>query len=117
MKVSTLRIPCRCLIESEKFYTEKLGLTKVFGTVSEGYIVFQIDNAQLLLELEEKGEFESARFLGFSIEVSNILQLYNTLTERGVLFTGPPEKQSWGGLMTHIIDCNENTFSFIQGSS
>ncbi|AXN30722.1 hypothetical protein CKF94_06270 [Vibrio coralliilyticus] len=114
MKINTMRIPCRCLIESEKFYTEKLGLNKVFGSPEEGFIGYQLENVQVLLEGEESGEFEAGRFLGFSLEVKNIRSFYETLTARDVEFTGPPEKQLWGGLMTHIVDCNKNSFSIVQ---
>lgn len=114
MKINTMRIPCRCLIESEKFYTEKLGLNKVFGSPAEGFIGYQLDNVQVLLEVEEKGEFEAGRFLGFSLEVKDISAFCETLTGKQVEFTGPPEKQFWGGLMTHIVDCNNNSFSIVQ---
>lgn len=114
MKMSMMRIPCVSLNESEAFYTEKLGLKKIFGSITEGFIGYQLDNIQLLLELEEKGEFECGKFLGFSLEVEEIYSYYEFLKERGVEFTGPPEKQFWGGLMTHIVDCSKNTFSIVQ---
>lgn len=114
MKMSMMRIPCIQLDESEAFYTQKLGLQKIFGSASDGFIGYQLDNVQLLLEEEEKGEFESGHFLGFSLEVEDIFSFFTLMNERGVEFTGPPEKQFWGGIMTHVIDCNKNTFSIVQ---
>ncbi|USD43211.1 VOC family protein [Vibrio sp. SCSIO 43135] len=114
MKLNTLRIPCADLNESEVFYTEKLGLTKVFGSVADGFIGYQLENVQVIIEPEESGEFESGRYLGFSIEVENLADFYARLSECGVEFTGEPEPQFWGGLMTHVIDPSKNTFSVVQ---
>ncbi len=114
MKMHMMRVPCIDLTESEQFYSQKLGLDKIFGTADDGFIGYQLDNIQLLLEIEEKGEFECGTFLGFSLEVDNIDIFYATAQKQGVHFTGPPEKQSWGGLMAHIIDSSKNTFSVVQ---
>ncbi len=114
MKVNTLRIPCRDLAESENFYTNLIGLKKSYGSQKEGYIGFKIENADILIENEEEGEFESGRYLGFSIEVPDIHEFYRASTSKGVMFTGPPEPQAWGGIMTHVEDCNGNSFSVVQ---
>ena len=66
MRMNMMRIPCLNLKESDIFYTEKLGLNKIFGSEDDEFIGYQLDNIQLLLELEEKEEFESGRFIGFS---------------------------------------------------
>ena len=54
------------------------------------------------------------RFLGFSLEVKDMDNLYQKSIELGIIFTGPPEEQVWGGIMTHVIDCSGNTFSVVQ---
>lgn len=109
-----MRIPCKNLKEAGRFYSEKVGLTKSFGSAENGFIGYDLDNVQVLLELEEIGEFECGRFLGFSLETENIDKYYKESKRKGIVFTGPPELQSWGGLMTHLIDCSENTFSIVQ---
>lgn len=114
MRVSTIRIPCRDLSLSEDFYSSKLGLKKIFGSVQKGFIGYQLDNAQIIIEPEEKGEFECGRFLGFSLETTNISSFYSSKIEAGVTFIGEPKKQNWGGIMTHILDCNGNSFSVIE---
>ena len=117
MKLNTIRIPCTSLKESEVFYTEHLGLLKLFGSEAEGFIGYKLDNVQVIIEPEEKGEFESGRYLGFSLEVEDINAFYARLKQEGVEFTGAPEKQFWGGIMTHIVDPNKNTFSIVQVES
>jgi len=114
MKLCVVRIPCRELEKSLDYYSHKLGLEVVFGSVSDSYIGLAIENAQIILEPEEAGEFESGRYLGFSVSVPDLDAQYNEMSARGVQFTGPPERQSWGGSMTHIIDPNGNSFSVIQ---
>ncbi len=114
MKLSTLRIPCENLKNSELFYSNMLDMNKLFGSETEGFIGYQLENIQILLELEEKGEFECGRYLGFSLEVDDINEFYLVSKGKGVTFTGTPEKQAWGGLMTHVVDCNQNSFSIVQ---
>ncbi len=114
MRVNTLRIPCRELVESADFYAKALDLPVAFGTPSEGYVGFQLDNAQILLETQARGDFECGRYLGFSIEVDDVMAFHHACCQRGVTFTHPPEEQAWGGIMTHLEDCNGNTFSVVQ---
>ena len=100
MRMNMMRIPCLNLKESDIFYTEKLGLNKIFGSEDDEFIGYQLDNIQLLLELEEKEEFESGRFLGFSLEVKDMDHFYQKSIELGIIFTGPPEEQVWYGLFS-----------------
>ncbi len=114
MRMGMMRIPCRDLAESENYYTNIFGLMKIFGCVRDGYIGYALDNIDIMIEPEEKGEFESGCFLGFSLVVKDINKFYKSYLAKGIKFTGPPEKQSWGGIMTHVIDCSGNSFSIVQ---
>ena len=114
MRMNTMRIPCKDLRESENYYTNILGLNKIFGSTEEGFVGYQLDNINILIELQEQGEFECGNFLGFSLEVDDIDWFYNKSLGKGIKFTGPPEKHIWGGIMTHIEDCSGNTFSIVQ---
>ena len=114
MRICAVRIPCHDLEECSLFYETAIGLTKAFGGIEQGYVGFQLENSQLLVEPQEQGEFECGRYLGFSVEVEDIYLFYSECQKRGVTFTGPPEAQHWGGVMTHAKDCNGNTFSVIQ---
>ena len=44
----------------------------------------------------------------------DVFNFYQKSIELGIIFTGPPEEQVWGGIMTHVIDCSGNTFSVEQ---
>ena len=114
MKLNAVRIPCGGLEESHRYYVDCIGWPEVFGSPEEGYIGFDLDGALALLEPEETGEFESGRYLGFSVSVPDLTLFYKEARKRGVSFTGSPEPQSWGGLMAHIIDNSGNTFSIVE---
>jgi predicted enzyme related to lactoylglutathione lyase len=115
MRVNTIRIPCSDLKLSEAFYSVLLGRTKAFGGEEEGYVGFDLDNVTILLELEEAGEFEAGRYLGFSIEVDDIERLYRELKDR-IAFVAPPEKQPWGGTMAHVEDTSGNSLSIVEAA-
>ena len=114
MRLNTIRIPCLLLDEAERYYNVLLDLEKTFGSVQERYIGFRLENVTVLLEPVEEGEFEAGRYLGFSLETEDIESFYDTMKNQGVKFTGSPEKQVWGGVMTHIEDCSGNVFSIVQ---
>ena len=114
MRMGMMRIPCGDLAKSEIFYSDKLGLQKTFGGSADGYIGYSLENVDILIEPEEKGEFECGRFLGFSLVVEDIGQAYKSFLTKGIEFTGSPEKQIWGGIMAHIVDNSGNSFSLVQ---
>lgn len=115
MKLDTIRIPCKDLAVSEAYYSDAVGWSKEFGSPEDGFIGYSLENATVLLELEEVGEFESGGYLGFSVAVNKLQEYYLGGIKRGIEFAGPPMKQEWGGTMTHIRDCSGNTFSIVEG--
>ncbi len=114
MKLNAIRIPCKALSQAEAFYTNIVGWHKLFGSHQEGYIGYDLGHSIALLELEEPGEFETGRYLGFSVSVPDLAAYYTEAEQRGLTFTGPPEAQNWGGLMTHVRDCSGNTFTIVE---
>ena len=69
MRMNMMRIPCKDLKESENYYTHILGFNKLFGSIEEGFVGYRLDNIDIMIELQEPGEFECGNFLGFSLEV------------------------------------------------
>jgi predicted enzyme related to lactoylglutathione lyase len=113
MRIHTIRIPSLDLGASEGFYSRLFGSGKTFGDETQGYIGFVLENVSVLLEPVESEEFEGGRYLGFSFEVPDIFSFYNHFKD-GLHFTGPPKKQAWGGIMTHVTDTSENTLSIVE---
>ena len=114
MRLHTLRIPCNDLAASEEFYSNLLGFEKVHGSASAGCVGYKIENSNILLEPEEAGEFEAGSYLGFSLEVPDLDQFYEACSTRGGKFLSPPERQAWGGVMTHLLDPSGNSFSIVE---
>lgn len=98
---------------SETFYSLLFECGKTFGDPDQGYVGFVLENVSVLLEHTEAGEFEAGRYLGFSLEVPNIMKFYEKLKGE-VSFTGPPENQPWGGIMTHVTDNSGNILSIVE---
>ena len=113
MRIHTIRIPCTDMNDSESFYSMLLGQEKSFGDTSHRYIGFVLENVSVLLEPIEVGEFEAGRYLGFSLEVPDIHEIYDKLSGMAN-FTGPPESQPWGGMMTHVSDSSGNILSIVE---
>lgn len=113
MRLHTIRIPCADLDQSAAFYAKLLEQDASFGSSSLGYIGFRLENVTLLLEGAEPGEFECGRYLGFSLAVADIAGFHARLAQ-DIAFTGPPEEQVWGGVMTHVRDLSGNTLSIVQ---
>jgi len=116
VRIHTIRIPCVDMTHSEKFYSRLVGSGRTFGDSDQGYIGFVLENVTVLLEPVEVGEFEAGRYLGFSLEVPSIMEFYEGLKDE-VQFSGPPENQPWGGIMTHVTDSSGNILSIVEVSS
>ena len=54
------------------------------------------------------------RFVGASLAVDDIQHVFERLRSNGVRFTGAPERQPWGGLMTHFHDPDGNVLTLVQ---
>ena len=114
MKLDTLRIPVTSLASAVTTYSTVFDMTPTFGSVDEGFVGYRLSNVTVLLELAEKGEFEAGRYLGFSLEVDNLQPTFELLSEKGITFVHPPQRQDWGGLMTHVVDDCGNSFSLVE---
>ena len=51
--------------------------------------------------------------VGISLMVQDIDQTYEELVAKGVQFTAPPEKQSWGGVFAHMQDQDGNVLTLL----
>ncbi len=114
MRVQALRIPCKDLAQAERFYARALGRAKAFGDAGQGFVGFALDNVTVLIEQQDPDEFESGRYLGFSLAVDDIDNYYRQGVDDGLPFLHPPERQAWGGTMTHLRDDDGNVFSIVQ---
>lgn len=119
MKLSAVRIFVRDLEPAKTFYAEVLGLPLKLHGASFGFCQFDVGGADLLLETikpEEPPEDQAlvGRFTGVAFDVEDIEAEHERLAERGVVFTGLPEKQFWGGIMATFKDPEGNELQLVQ---
>ena len=104
-----------------RFYTETLGIPTTYRSNDIGWAQLATGEAQLALERVRPGDDEAqglvGRFVGVSLEVSDIYETHRELAERGVQFASPPEKQPWGGVLAHLRDPDGNVITLLGRSA
>jgi len=97
-----------------EFYESKLGLERKFYSEEFGWAEFDVGGPVFGVERVAKDDADGSkhvgRFLGVSLQVDDIQKTYEELTAKGVEFTSPPEKQSWGGTLAFVKDPDGNEF-------
>jgi predicted enzyme related to lactoylglutathione lyase len=100
-RIKFIGIPVRDQERALSFYTEKLGfrvLTDQQFSPTQRWIELTIPGAEtgVVLFTPDGHEDRIGTFVNTSWEVDNIETTYAELTEKGVEFIGPPQKQPWG---------------------
>lgn len=119
-KLYAVRVFCTKWNEALAFYRDKVGLPVYFESEEQGWAQFDLGGVYLGLERCDRDDPETrdlvGRFVGTSIMVDDIDAVYAQLTDRGVEFLGPPERQSWGGVLLHLKDPDGNVITLLGGS-
>lgn len=119
MKLSALRVFVRDLPEAKAFYRDVLGFAVKVDGAAYNFCLFEAGTADLLVETvpdgsprEEQGLV--GRFTGASFDVEDIGAAHLALQEKGVMFTGAPERQYWGGTLATFKDPSGNELQLVQ---
>ncbi|MGD8415783.1 MAG: VOC family protein [Pseudomonadales bacterium] len=103
--------------ETVAFYRDVVGFPVAFIGEAFGWAEFDLGSARLGLERCDPDDPEAqslvGRFLGVSVAVDDIQATYEALTEKGVPFLGPPERQPWGGTLAHFSDPDGNVVTLL----
>jgi lactoylglutathione lyase len=83
-----------------KFYRDVLGLTSKFE--SPGWSEFVTGETTLALHLASDKNPAGKVELGFT--VADVEVFYREMSARGVLFSVPPKKQDFGGVLAQFVD-------------
>ncbi|WP_426415630.1 VOC family protein [Aestuariirhabdus sp. LZHN29] len=111
--LNAVRVFTRDFDNALAFYEETLGLDVSSCDEEAGFALFDTGPAKLILEqLDEDSELVG-RFSGVSLAVDDIHAEYDELDHLGVQFTGPPEQQSWGGWLVHLLDYDNNIITLV----
>lgn len=119
MNLNTARVFVRDIVLARRFYADALGLKLHAQDAAQGYCVFNAGNCELVLEsVSEAAPAERqalvGRVTGLSFLVPNLHVAHQDLRSRGVVFVGPPERQSWGGTVASFRDPDGNQFQLVQ---
>ena len=100
-RIKFLGIPVQDQDRALSFYTEKLGLrvfTDQHFSPTQRWIELSIPGAEtgIVLFTPEGQEDRIGTFVNTSWEVDDVEKTYAELQNKGVEFTGPPQKQPWG---------------------
>ena len=119
MNLNTVRVFVRDVVEAKAFYEVRLGLEYKAGSIEHGYCVFNAGNTELVVEsvardAPPEDQALVGRFTGLSFNVANVQGEYAELLSAGVEFSGPPEKQFWGGVLATFKDPAGNELQIVQ---
>jgi catechol 2,3-dioxygenase-like lactoylglutathione lyase family enzyme len=119
MILNAARVFVRDIVAARQFYAGVLGLPLKVDGSGWGYCVFDGGAAELVVEqvgddapAEDRGLV--GRFTGLSFEVADAAARHQALQAQGVVFDGPPERQSWGGILATFEDPSGNTLQICQ---
>ena len=116
-RLSAVRIFATDWLETSHFYRETLALPEKFSDPDIGWAEFDVGGPSLAIErldsTDPEHEALTGRFLGISLEVDDIEQVYTDLTNRGAQFLGPPARQPWGGILAHLRDPESNVLTLL----
>ncbi len=116
-RLDTVRVFTRDWARATGFYRDTLGLEETFASDDLGWAQFDVGGPSLGIERvapdDAEGQDLVGRFLGVSLTVDDVEATYQQLRERGVVFEGPPERQSWGGILAHFRDPDDNVLTLL----
>lgn len=119
LKLAALRVFVRDIDAARDFYAGALGLTLIADSAADGYCVFDLGGADLVVEVvpDDAPADEQAlvgRFTGASFAVQDIVATHARLRAQGVDFSGAPECQPWGGVLATLNDPAGNGLQLVQ---
>jgi aminoglycoside 6'-N-acetyltransferase I len=119
LRLQTARLFVRDLARALDFYRDRLGLSLVAGGAEAGWCVFDAGGLTLVVEpvpadapAEDQGLV--GRFTGLSFTVDDVRATHAALVARGVVFSGAPEAQGWGGVIATLRDPDGNELQIAQ---
>jgi catechol 2,3-dioxygenase-like lactoylglutathione lyase family enzyme len=119
LNLNTARVFVRDIVSAREFYGKKLGLKATAESLAQGYVVFNAGNCELVVEsvapdAPQDDQALVGRFTGLSFLVKSVHVAHQDLVAKGVVFTGPPERQHWGGTLATLRDPDGNELQIVQ---
>lgn len=113
MNLNTVRVFVRDLRAARTFYGTTLGLALNASDLEQGYCVFNAGSVELVVERSDDPALVG-RFTGLSFLVPDVWRMFDDLMAKGVVFSGRPQVQSWGGTLATFKDLEGNALQIVQ---
>lgn len=117
-RLSVVRVFALNWERSADFYQNQMELPLRFRDADAGWAEFDLGGPILAVERVQPEEADeeslTGRFLGISLEVTDIQASCNRLLEHGVVFNSLPARQPWGGVLAHFEDPEGNVLTLLQ---
>ena len=99
------------------FYRNVLDLEPI--TEREGFMAFSFGEFRLSIihHSDVKGVSKDPLRMMINLDVSDIDMVYRSLSDKGVTFLRPPEKEHWGGYVATFEDPDGNVLQLLQRST
>ena len=114
--IEAVRVFTTKLAEARRFYADTLGLPEMLAT--DAVAMFDTGQAKLIVEHVDPGDPEAAglvgRFTAFSFTVANMETALTDLRGRSIEWLGAPERQPWGGILSHFKDPDGNVLTLVE---
>lgn len=118
MQLNTARVFVKDLSSAKSFYANLVGLPLKVDAERSGYCVFAAGAMELVVESVPDAPDEErllvGRFTGLSFTVQDLRARYAELLALGVVFSGEPERQAWGGTLATFADPAGNEFQLVE---
>jgi catechol 2,3-dioxygenase-like lactoylglutathione lyase family enzyme len=119
VQIAAIRLFVPDVAAAKPFYGELLGLpVKADGSTGE-FCIFDAGGLDLVIESvphDAPAEDRAlvGRFTGVSFRVRDLASHYERLMAAGVLFSGVPEQQAWGGRLATMRDPGGNELQLVE---
>jgi predicted enzyme related to lactoylglutathione lyase len=97
-----------------EFYTQTMGLKP--HSIRPNFVNFEWGDMRFSIgsHAEVKGQTAEPYRIMINFYVTDIQIAYQTLKDRGVEFTRPPEQEHWGGWVATLLDPDGNMLQLLQ---
>jgi lactoylglutathione lyase len=114
--IEAVRVFTTKLAEARRFYKDTLALPEILAT--DAIAMFDTGQAKLIIEYVDPNDPEAAdlvaRFTAFSFTVTSMERTLSNLRNHSIEWLGLPERQAWGGLLSHFKDPDGNILTLVE---
>lgn len=116
--IESVRVFTRDLSRARRFYSGVLGLSETLA--DEAVAIFATGQAKLIIEQVHADDPEASglvgRFTAFLFTVADMAATIRQLAPHAIDWVSQSERQTWGGILSHLKDPDGNILTLVQYS-